>query len=156
MTKFTALYDACVLYPPSMRDLLIQLAVDGLHRAKWSEKIHSEWIRNALINNPHLNIETLTKTKELINNAVLDCLVEDFHELEASLNLPDENDKHVLAAAIVSHSDVIVTYNLKDFPRGSLEKYGIEAQHPDIFLLHLLELNQHIVIKSIQAIYKKA
>ena len=64
MTNFTALYDACVLYPPSLRDLLLQLASDGLHRAKWSEKIHEEWIRNVLKNNPTMKIETLIHIKK--------------------------------------------------------------------------------------------
>lgn len=155
MTNFTALYDACVLYPPSLRDLLLQLAVDGLHRAKWSEKIHEEWIRNVTANKPNINTEKLIKTKELMNTAVLDCLVIGFDEIEESLTLPDENDRHVLAAAIVSHSDVIVTYNLKDFPKNAIEKYGIEAQHPDDFLMSLLDLNYPQVINSIQSIIKR-
>lgn len=154
-TNFTALYDACVLYPPSLRDLLIQLAADGMHRAKWSNRIHEEWIRNVRINNPNLTIETLTRIKNLMNTAVPDSLVENYEDIESSLLLPDHNDCHVLAAAIVSHSDVIVTYNLKDFPRSSLDKYGIEAQHPDQFISHLLELNINQALDSVRSIINR-
>ena len=147
------LYDACVLYPAPLRDLLIQLASDGLHRAKWSDRIHDEWIRNVLKNNPNLTQEKLEKTKQLMNAAVLDCVVNGYEEIEPSLSLPDLDDRHVLAAAIVSSSDVIVTFNIKDFPRENLDSYGIEAQHPDKFICHLLELNRDNVINSVARIH---
>ena len=155
MTNFTAFYDACVLYPAPLRDLLIQLAFDGLHRAKWSNRVHDEWIRNALKNNTNLTKEKLEKTKQLMNAAILDCLVEGFEEIESSLNLPDKDDHHVLAAAIVSSSDVIVTFNIKDFPKEYLNKYGIEPQHPDKFICHLLDLNFDAVTNSILSIQER-
>ncbi|HAU0120857.1 TPA: PIN domain-containing protein [Legionella pneumophila] len=142
MTNFTVLYDSCVLYPFILRDLLMELALHDLFRAKWTNKIHDEWIRSLLKNKPELEKAQLLRVKELMDSHVLDALVENYEALEAALNLPDPNDNHVLAAAIVSSSDVIVTYNLKDFPAEELEKYNIEAQHPDIFLMHLTELNE--------------
>ena len=141
MANFTVLYDACVLYPAPLRDLLMELALSNLYRAKWSNRIHDEWIRNVLKSRPDLAIDKLERTKELMNLHVLDSLVENFEEVEQVLNLPDANDNHVLAAAIVSSSDVIVTFNLKDFPDDHLIKYGIEAQHPDHFLMHLADLD---------------
>ena len=66
--------------------------------------------------------------------AVRDCLVTGYQDLIPSLSLPDPDDRHVLAAAIVGRCDVIVTQNLKDFPEGALAPYGIDAQHPDDFL----------------------
>lgn len=141
MGHFTVLYDANVLYPAPLRDVLMQLALTGLFRAKWTNRIHEEWIRNVLKNRPDLSRELLEKTKSLMNSAVLDCLVGSYEDIEMGLQLPDLNDRHVLAAAIVSSCDVIVTFNIKDFPNRELDKYSIEAQHPDDFLMHLADLD---------------
>ncbi|MCE3046381.1 PIN domain-containing protein [Legionella sp. 16cNR16C] len=141
MSNFTVLYDACVFYPAPLRDLLMQLAVSELYRAKWTNRIHEEWIRNVLRNRPDLSRDVLEKTKNIMNMSVLDCLVENYEDIEAALKLPDPNDNHVLAAAIVSGCNVIVTFNTKDFPKQELDKYSIEAQHPDDFLMHLTDLH---------------
>lgn len=142
MGHFTVLYDANVLYPAPLSDILIQLVITGLYRAKWTDRIHEEWIRNVIKNRPDLSRDGLDKTKNLMNKAVLDCLVTNHEELEHGLKLPDVNDRHVLAAAIVAGCDVIVTFNIKDFPSAELDKYSIEAQHPDDFLMHLTNLNE--------------
>jgi hypothetical protein len=63
-SNFTALYDACVLYPAPLRDLLMQLALTDLFRARWTDQIHDEWIRSVLKNRPDLTLEKLTKTLE--------------------------------------------------------------------------------------------
>lgn len=110
-------------------------------RARWTDEIHDEWTRNLLKNRDDLSAEQLQRTVELMNQAVPDCLVENYADLINSLELPDPNDRHVLAAAIKCQANVIVTNNLKDFPNDKLEKYGIEVQSPDIFLGHLFDLN---------------
>lgn len=69
-----------------------------------------------------------------------DCLVENYEFLIDTLVLPDADDRHVLAAAIVGHADAIVTANLKDFPLATMTRYGIEVQHPDDFIMNQLEL----------------
>jgi len=74
----------------------------------------------------------------LMDQHATDALVTGYEELIDGLHLPDPDDRHVLAAAIRGRADVIVTCNLKDFPAGALKSYGIEAQHPDEFLLNLL------------------
>jgi hypothetical protein len=79
---------------------------------------------------------------ELVNQAVPDCLVENYEWLIESLVLPDVDDRHVLAAAVVGHADAIVTMNLKDFPKKVLAKYNLEAQHPDDFIMNQLELRE--------------
>ncbi len=137
---FTALYDACVLYPAPLRDLLLQLALTDLFRAKWTEAIHDEWTRNLLANRPELKPELLARTRELMNAHVRDCLVADYEPLVAGLTLPDPDDRHVLAAAIRARADVIVTFNLSDFPADVLKTYRLEAQHPDEFIAHLSDL----------------
>ena len=145
VATFTALYDACVLYPAPLRDLLLELALTDLFRAKWSSQIHDEWIRAVLQDRPDLTAVQLHRTRDLMDLHARDCLVEDFEELIPSLALPDPNDRHVLAAAIRGRADVIVTYNLTDFPDKELQKYGITPQHPNEFILHLFNLAPSIV-----------
>lgn len=150
MATFTALYDACVLYPAPLRDLLMELALTDLFRAKWSHMIHDEWIRAILKNRPDVTAEKLKRTRDLMDIHVRDCLVENFEDLIPALKLPDSKDNHVLAAAIRGRADVIVTYNLKDFPDKVLGRYGIAAQHPDEFLTHLLDLTPGNVCAAVK------
>jgi hypothetical protein len=96
-------------------------------------------MRNVLKDNPHLSAERLARTRTLMDQAVRDCLVTGHEELIASLSLPDPDDRHVLAAAIHADADVVVTCNLADFPAESLARFNIEAQHPDDFLVRLLD-----------------
>ena len=95
-----AVYDANILYPAPLRDLFIRIAQAGLVLARWTETIHDEWTRNVLKDNPRLSAERLTRTRNLMNEAVRDCLVTGYEDLIASLSLPDPDDRHVLAAAI--------------------------------------------------------
>jgi predicted nucleic acid-binding protein len=135
----TAVYDANLLYPAPLRDLFIRLAQAGLVRARWTETIHDEWLRNVLKDNPQLSPERLARTRTLMDEAVRDCLVTGYEELIDSLSLPDPDDRHVLAAAIRAGAEVIVTYNVADFPAAALAGFDIEAQHPDDFLAFLLD-----------------
>jgi len=136
---FTALYDACVLYPAPLRDLLMHLALAGLFHARWTDRIHDEWIRNVLANRPDLRREQLERMRDLMNAHVLDCLVTGYESLIDALSLPDADDRHVLAAAVRTRADVIVTYNLADFPAAALVPFSIEARHPDDFVSGLLD-----------------
>lgn len=145
---FTALFDACVLYPAPLRDLLLQLALTDLFRAKWSNAIHEEWICSVLKERPDLTRVKLQRTRDLMNEHVRDCLVENYEPLTAGLTLPDPDDRHVLAAAIHARADVIVTYNLRDFPSSALKVYGLEAQHPDDFIHYLADLAPEAVALS--------
>lgn len=120
MGNFTVLFDACVLYSAPLRDFLMHLAMTDLFRAKWTDEIHDEWIRNLLKNRPDLTQERLQRTRDLMNSSVRDCLVSGYVDLIPSLTLPDQDDRHVLAAAICGGADVIVTYNLSDFPSTPL------------------------------------
>jgi len=135
----TAVYDANILYPASLRDLFIRLAQAGLVQARWTDTIHDEWLRNVLKDSPQLSPERLARTRTLMNEAVRDCLVTGHDELIESLTLPDPDDRHVLAAAIRVGASVIVTFNLADFPAAALARFHIEAQHPDDFLISLLD-----------------
>ncbi|HMN39465.1 MAG: PIN domain-containing protein [Phycisphaerales bacterium] len=140
MATFTALYDSCVLYPAPLRDFLMRLALTDLFRARWTDRIHDEWIGAVLKEREDLKREQLERTRELMNAHVRDCLVVGYEPLINGLELPDPDDRHVVAAAIRARADVIVTFNLKDFPNQYLAGFGIEAQHPDEFISHLIDL----------------
>ena len=144
-SNFTAIYDACVLYPAPLRDLLMQLALSDLYQARWTEKIHEEWMRNVLENRPDLSEEQLTRTKNFMDRSVRDCLIEGYEFIIPSLNLPDPDDRHILAAAIKGQADIIVTMNLKDFPNSILGEYEIQAQHPDIFIQSISNMSSLFV-----------
>jgi PIN domain-containing protein len=152
MSQYTALLDANVLYPAPMRDLLMQLAVTGLFKAKWSAEIHREWIEALLRNEPQRERQALERTRDLMDRAVRDCLVTGYEPLIGSLALPDEGDRHVLAAAIVGRCDVIVTQNLRDFPAAVLTPFGIEAQHPDDFLCDHLNLAPGVFCDAVRKV----
>ena len=144
-----------MLYPFSLRDLLIQLAMRGLFKARWSATINDEWSRNLLKNNPHLDDKKVQRTVQLMSDAVRDWEVTSFQDLIPSLSLPDENDRHVLAAAIKANADAIVTLNFKHFPEASLNPHGIEALHPDGFVLDLIDLNAHQVLDAAQQCWQR-
>ena len=150
--RYTAILDACVLYPATLRDLLLSLARDGLFHARWSERIQDEWVRSLLKRRPELEEAALRRTCELMATAVPDSVVHGWQSIEPGLTgLPDADDRHVLAAAICGHADAIVTFNLADFPPAALAAYGVEAQHPDDFVLNQLDLNPIAALKSIKA-----
>ncbi len=115
------------------------MAQADLVQARWTEQIHDEWLRNVLKDNPRLSAERLARTRTLMNDAVRDCLVTGYEDLIASLSLPDPDDRHVLAAAIRAGAEVIVTFNLADFPAEALARFDIEAKHPDDFVVELLD-----------------
>ena len=144
-----AVLDASVLYPAPLRDLLMHLAVQEVFRARWTSLIHDEWIRNVLKNRPDLTLARLERTKNLMNENAKNSLVTHFeHHIEA-LSLPDSDDCHVLAAAIQTKADVIVTANLRHFPKRTLASFGIRPLHQDEFLLELLQENSQGVLTAI-------
>ena len=147
---YTAVLDACVLYPAPLRDLLLSLASAGLFHARWTPEIEGEWTRNLLANRPDLNLAQLRITQERMTAAIPDCMVTHYEPLIAGLSLPDPDDRHVLAAAIAGHADAIVTVNLKDFPAAILATYSLEAQHPDDFVMNQLELREYEALAAIK------
>ena len=145
-----AVYDACVLYPAPLRDLLVRLARTGLFRARWTDAIHDEWIRSVLEDRPDLSAAQLARTRQLMNAAVRDCLITGYENRIDALSLPDPDDCHVLAAAIEAQAHVIVTFNLRDFPATALQPYGLERQHPDDFILRVISLNPTVIRETVE------
>ena len=89
MTSFTGVFDACVLYSAPLRDFLMQLALTDLFRAKWSDAIHDEWMRNILADRPDIKPEELQRTRQLMDSGVRDALVTGYEFLIPTLSLPD-------------------------------------------------------------------
>ncbi|MEO8656820.1 MAG: PIN domain-containing protein [Bryobacteraceae bacterium] len=150
MAGFTAFYDANVLYPAELRNLLMHLALTGLFRAKWSADVHEEWISSLLQHRSDVTRDKLERTRVLMDTHAINTLVTGYQHLIPGLHLPDPNDRHVVAAAIMGRADVIVTMNLRDFPADTVGSFGIKAQHPDEFVLHLLHLAPHAVVEAAQ------
>jgi hypothetical protein len=148
----TVVLDACVLYSAPLRDLLLHVAETGLYRPRWTEEINDEWTRNLKLRRPDLPVERIERTRSEMNNSVPDCLISGYQGLIPSLNLPDVNDRHVLAAAVFIHADVIVTNNAADFPDSALASFGIRAWHPDSLVMYLLDLDAETVCSAIKVL----
>lgn len=140
--RYTALLDACVLYPLAMTDALMSLATAGFFAAKWTTKIEVEWIRALERQRPDL-VGKLDVRRDSMREAIPDWEIPEsaWSSLIVGLDLPDPDDRHVLAAAIAGHADCIVTSNLKDFPTSVLLEYGIEAVDPDTFIINQWDLD---------------
>jgi predicted nucleic acid-binding protein len=149
ISTFTAFFDANVFYGARLRSLVLYAAQTKLFRARWSDMVHDEWVRNLLMNRPDLKPESLVKTRELMNSAVPDCLVSGFEPFMQCLDLPDPDDRHVLAAAILARADVVVTFNLKDFPAATLEGFRIHTKHPDAFLMDAFSLGADEIAEAV-------
>ena len=152
MAEITALIDANVLASMTLTDLVIETAHQGLFAARWTDDIHTEWMRAVLRMQPSRPQALLDRRRDRMNATTPGCLVTGYQPIVASLTLPDPNDRHVLAAAIVGACTVIVTKNLKDFPPADLAKLGIEAVHPDTFFLGLLGDDLTAFVTAVRAI----
>lgn len=147
--------DACVIYSNVLRHIFMYMGVDGIFKPKWSATILNECFDNIKLNRPDISIHHLEKTRQLMDQSIPDAKVMNFSHLINSLSLPDENDRHVLAVAIHSKAERIVTFNLKDFPEENILPYGIKAQHPDEFLTDLFFKNSE-KIESMLEKYRKS
>jgi hypothetical protein len=122
-----------------------------LYQARWTEQIQDEWIRNLRVNRLDLNDDILKRTRTVMTENIPDCLVTNHEKLISCIELPDSDDRHVVAAAIVGHADAIVTFNLKDFPTEVLQQYNLEAQHPDDFIINQFELHHISALSAVAA-----
>lgn len=149
---FVVVYDANVLYPSTMRDLLIRIAQSGMVQAKWTDQILDEVFTSLAARRPDLDPDRLARTRALMCRAVRDCLVVGYQDLVAALELPDPDDRHVLAAASRSGAQTIVTNNLRDFPPTALARWNVEARTPDDFIIDQLDIDAGTVHVALQRI----
>lgn len=151
MTKYSALLDACVLVPISLADTLLRLAEVGLYRPLWSERILDEV--TAAIESVHPDLKSDGKARArafAMDAAFEDASVTGWEDLISGITLPDPNDRHVVAAALRGRADVIVTNNVKDFPRSQLDALGMSVQTADEFLLNQLDLDPTLVMEALE------
>lgn len=151
---FTAVLDANVLYPALLRDVLLSLAQTGIYVARWSADIEDEWSRHLIQDFPDKEA-SIRKMALQMQTAIPDCLIRGYEPFIEGLKLPDPDDRHVLAAAIVGHADVIVTSNIKDFPREILAGYDLELQSPDEFLVNQLNLYPLRALEALKAMRQR-
>jgi predicted nucleic acid-binding protein len=139
-----------VLFPARLRDTLIRLAIAGLYRALWTDEILDECFRSIGAQRPDLDAERLARTRRLMNAAVVDALVTGYEPRISRIELPDPDDRHVVAAAVKGGATMIVTSNTKDFPRSVLEPLALVTIKPDVFLVQLLKRAPGAVIKVLK------
>ena len=136
---FVVILDANVLFPVRVRDVLLSFAFEGLCRARFTDDILEEWTTRLIALKPHIEASVRAQ-EELIRTHFSECIVEGHLPLIAALDLPDPDDRHVLAAAIRCSAQVIVTENKRDFPDEILQEYSIEILGADEFLRNTYEL----------------
>lgn len=147
MAVFPVVLDSCVLFPALIRDTLLRAAEAGLYRVHWSQQILDDTALN-LVKRGKVRTEQAERLIEAMSDAFPDAMVEVPPALiEAMTN--DAGDRHVVAAAVISHAPVIVTLNLKHFQENDLQPWGVEAQSPDVFLTHLYDLAPSEIINLI-------
>jgi predicted nucleic acid-binding protein len=149
---FVVIYDASVLYPGTLRDLLIRIAQSGLAQAKWTDSILDEMFAALRRQRPDLETSRLERTRELMTRAVRDWEVTGHEALIDFLKLPDPADRHVLAAAIKAKAQVIVTSNLRDFPAAELRQWDIDPKSPDEFVRDQIGLDRGAVYAAVRQI----
>lgn len=141
MAQFAALLDANALVPVALTDTLLRLAERDLYRPVWSEKILDEARRAILRVHPEISPSRVDARLRAMNEVFDDACVIGWEPLLEGLELPDRDDRHVLAAAIRGRAEVVVTANLSDFPDHVLNPLGLHAISPDDFLLDQLDLD---------------
>ncbi|MBI1183774.1 PIN domain-containing protein [bacterium] len=144
--RFTCVLDTNVIYPIEIRDLLFWLAWYDLYTPKWSEHIFDEWI--VVMKRKGIDHKEAIKRAQRANEAFPDALVKNYAGLMSNLTLPDKKDRHVLAAAIKTNANVIVTNNIKDFPVEYLATFGLSAKTADNFLTDIIDLNPEQAIAA--------
>ncbi len=147
MPRYTAVLDACVLVPIALADTLLRVAEKGLYRPLWTDRILSE--AQAALEEIHPSID-VSKRFASMREAFDDSLITGWEDLEGGLSLPDKDDRHVVAAAIKGGAQAILTANLADFPIAALGPLGLEAVHPDDFLLDQLDLSPPTILQLIR------
>lgn len=144
--RFIAVLDTNVIYPVIIRDLLLWFAYYDLYTPKWSENIFGEWKK--VMGKKGISEEEANKRIQKVNSAFPDALVHNYKGLIEHLKLPDADDRHVMAAAIKTNANVIVTNNVKDFPEEYLQSFGLNVKTADDFLTDIIDLNQEQAIAA--------
>ena len=144
--RFTCVLDTYVIYPLWIRDLLLWFAHYDLFTPKWSQHIFDEWIE--VMKRKGVSEEEIAIRTSNVNRAFPEAMVINYEPLIKTLSLPDLKDKHILAAAIKTNANLIVTNNLKDFPKDYLAGFGLSVKDADDFLTDIIDLNHETSLKA--------
>lgn len=150
-----AVLDACVLYPTVLREILQGAAEAALYQPVFSERILREWVLATAKLGPEAPGIAATEAAAL-RAAFPRGIERERPEIEARLLLPDPDDRHVLATAIASGADAIVTFNARDFPGHTLAAEGIARRDPDGFLWELQSRHPEVLAGIVEAVRAKA
>src|SRR5579863_6922757 len=154
---FSALLDTCVLVPSRARDVQLEIASTGAYRPLWSTEILAELDRTLRlllgkrVVSPEETDGYVIRLFQQMETAFPDAIVTGWEPLVATVQLPDPDDRHVVAAAWAGRADVIVTDNLADFPADALPP-PLFRQSLDDFLLDTLDLYPTQVIAAVRAV----
>ena len=144
--RFTCVLDTNVIYPIEVRDLLFWFAYYDLYTPKWSQHIFTEW--QSVMQRRKIPEEEIQKRLARANHAFPDALVTNYEPLIEGLELPDPDDRHVMAAAIKVNANVIVTNNVKDFPEPYLKQFGLSVKRADDFLAETIDLEPERAVSA--------
>ena len=148
--RFTCVLDTNVIHPIDIRDLLFWFASYDLFTPKWSQHIFTEW--KGVMKRKEISDDEINKRISNAQRAFPDALVENYESLVEPLTLPDKKDRHVLAAAIKTNANIIVTNNIKDFPNEYLSGFGLTAKTADDFLTDTIDLNNDLAVDAFRAL----
>jgi predicted nucleic acid-binding protein len=147
MPSFGVVLDACVLIPAALRDTLLRAARQGLYRPYWSEAILEE-VRRNLVENRLTDEHRAQRLVDTLRRAFPEATVQGLEPLIDSMT-NDPDDRHVLAAAVAAGAPVIVTMNLRHFSDEALAPFGVEAQSPDMFLMHFFDIDTDLMTQVV-------
>jgi predicted nucleic acid-binding protein len=145
MSSFAVVLDTCVLFPAALRDTLLRAAAEGLYQVRWSQDILEELRRN-LVTDLNLDDDRVRELVTQMGRAFPEACVLGYEQLIPQMG-NDPKDRHVLAAAVVSDAQAIVTTNSRHFPASALDPYDIQALTPDEFLSDLFDLAPDVMIQ---------
>ena len=147
---FTCVLDTNEIYPLWTRALVLWVAHYDLYTQKWSQNIFEEW--HSVMLRKVIDEAVANKRANDMNLAFPDALGENYEALIENLELPDKDDRHVLAAAIKTNANLIITNNLKDFPNDYLVNFGLKAKAPDDFFTDIIDLNHDISLEAFRSV----
>jgi hypothetical protein len=137
------LVDANVLHSNQQRNLILQLAAQGVVSVAWTAAIEDEWIRNT---EPGIRERVRSRTLPLIRKHFPNELIETMDPPFAPIGRTDANDLHIAVAAMKLAPCRLLTWNVDDFDAGVLAERGVLVQTPDEFLCTLLDGNADLVV----------
>ena len=147
---FPVVFDACVLAPYPLANLLLRLADEGIYRPLWSQDILIE-TRRTMVNKLGVPPDKADRRLNMMQEHFVDAEVSGYQELVGAMRNNDK-DRHVLAAAVRERAELIVTADRTGFPAQAVEPYNIEVRHPDDFLLDQLDLYEEETHRALSGI----